>query len=404
VSEERAGEPFEYAYDAVNRLASITRGSGTSEYLYDAGGIRVQKRNADGTRLNYLGPRTEIDNSGNTTSYFFAGNTRIGIENGKGVVYNIDNHLGSASLLVDSAGTVVQKLDYYPFGSERVNVQAGEFATRHTFTDHESDGESGLIYANARYYHPVLGRFLAVDPASRDNPRKFLQDPQQLNGYSYVRNNPLNFIDPEGLFTVVVPGTGYDKDDWSNDGSAGDFINSVGETFGEPAEVFHWSGNNNKKAREAAANNLANQINNHNFDEGEQLNIVGHSHGGNIGILASQMTDKKIDNLVTLATPVRRSYRPNYGNIGNHINVYNSNDSIQKFGGGLVSRALGYIAGGVWGYLAGSRFEFGPAGRTFSEPSANIDVASTNKEGGIIENHSFWQDTSIWSKVDESLK
>jgi len=287
-----------------------------------------------------------------------------------------------------------------------VNVQAGEFATRHTFTDHESDGESGLIYANARYYHPVLGRFLAVDPASRDNPQKFLQDPQQLNAYSYVRNNPLNFIDPEGLFTVVVPGTNYNKDDWSEGGAASEFLSNVGETFGEPPIIFDWSGNNNKRAREAAANDLANQINNHDFNEGEQLNIVGHSHGGNIAIDASNNINKSINTLVTLATPVRVvGYNPSRNNIGKHINAYSWLDPVQKSGGGAtsLSEQIGNTVFGPIGVAVGrylGLYEFGTAGRTF--PGAeNMNVTW---QAGLDPRyiHSMWRSTEVWDKISNS--
>lgn len=51
----------------------------------------------------------------------------------------------------------------------------------------------------ARYQNPSIGRFVSIDPESRDNPMKFIHDPQQLNSYGYVSNNPLAFIDPFGL-------------------------------------------------------------------------------------------------------------------------------------------------------------------------------------------------------------
>jgi hypothetical protein len=69
---------------------------------------------------------------------------------GGATYYNVSDHLGSASLALDSAGAVVQKLDYLPYGSERVNVKSGTFDTHFTYTDQEKD-ESGLLYYGARY-------------------------------------------------------------------------------------------------------------------------------------------------------------------------------------------------------------------------------------------------------------
>jgi hypothetical protein len=128
------------------------------------------------------------------------------------------------------------------------------------------------------------------------------------------------------------------------------------------------------------------------------LNIVGHSHGGNVGILVSQKTDKKIDNLVTLATPVRSDYQPNYDNIGRHINAYSNLDIIQSMGGNSnLLRATISLVGvlGVWA----SGQEFGPAGRTY-EGAENIDVTKESFSLMPWRVHSnFWQDTSVWDRV-----
>jgi RHS repeat-associated protein len=71
-------------------------------------------------------------------------------------------------------------------------------ATSNQFTDYEGDSETGLDYAHARYYQPRFGRFMTVDPLFGD-----IGDPQSLNLYSYVRNNPINFIDPTGQECVT---------------------------------------------------------------------------------------------------------------------------------------------------------------------------------------------------------
>ena len=114
----------------------------------------------------------------------------------------VANNLQFTSFALDSAGTVAQKLDYLPFGSERVNVKYGAFETRFTYTDQERDDESGLLYYGARYYHPTLGRFTQPDPVITDIGRKELamamMSPQLLNGYSYVGNNPMKHVDPTG--------------------------------------------------------------------------------------------------------------------------------------------------------------------------------------------------------------
>jgi RHS repeat-associated protein len=62
------------------------------------------------------------------------------------------------------------------------------------FTGHERDFETGLDYMLARYYGSSLARFLSTDPGDDT----YLDAPQSLNKYCYVRNNPLNLIDPSG--------------------------------------------------------------------------------------------------------------------------------------------------------------------------------------------------------------
>src|SRR3989339_333357 len=80
------------------------------------------------------------------------------------------------------------------------------FETRFTFTDQEKDAESGLLYYGARYYNPTLGRFTQPDPMLLDTKspefQQALLNPQMLNPYSYVSNNPLKYVDPEGMYNV----------------------------------------------------------------------------------------------------------------------------------------------------------------------------------------------------------
>ena len=66
------------------------------------------------------------------------------------------------------------------------------------FTAKKRDNETGLDYFNARYFSAPLGRFTSPDPLYIEARR--LADPQQLNLYSYVRNNPLRYTDPSGMY------------------------------------------------------------------------------------------------------------------------------------------------------------------------------------------------------------
>jgi RHS repeat-associated protein len=101
-----------------------------------------------------------------------------------------------AFLAIGRTATTVDNLDYLPFGEQI----AGGTSTTHKFTAKERDAESGLDYFGVRYFSGAQGRFTvpdySSDPASI--PYADLSDPQTLNLYAYVRNNPLALRDPNG--------------------------------------------------------------------------------------------------------------------------------------------------------------------------------------------------------------
>ncbi|MCL4266743.1 MAG: RHS repeat-associated core domain-containing protein [Anaerolineae bacterium] len=82
---------------------------------------------------------------------------------------------------------------YLPFGGYRLGSAPTQTITDRDFTGQRENMELGLLYYNARYYVPGLGRFASADTIV-PNPA----DPQSYNRYSYVRNSPLNFTDPSG--------------------------------------------------------------------------------------------------------------------------------------------------------------------------------------------------------------
>lgn len=96
--------------------------------------------------------------------------------------------LGSAFALTDAAGAIQTEYTYEPFG--RTTLTGASNSNPFQYTGRENDG-TGLYYYRARYYHPILQRFLSEDPI------EFYGG--DFNLYAYVYNDPLGFIDPMGL-------------------------------------------------------------------------------------------------------------------------------------------------------------------------------------------------------------
>jgi RHS repeat-associated protein len=113
-------------------------------------------------------------------------------------VYLLADHLGSTTTMLNSAGQVVNgPQQYYPYGKLR-QCCAG---TDKSFTGHQLedyaffDTAEDLYFMKARFYDPTVGRFLQPDSIVPD-----YGNPQSLNRYSYVLNNPLKYTDPTGYW------------------------------------------------------------------------------------------------------------------------------------------------------------------------------------------------------------
>ncbi len=387
-----------YEWDYRNRLISSETGS-TITYGYDHTTERVFKATGSAT-TTYANDLFTTDGT-TVTKHIYAGGELVATVETSGATttthYSHADHLGSTNVVTDTAGDVVQTLDYYPYGAKRIDT--GTDVSQREFIGQIEDPETSMNYLNARYFENGRGQFISQDPMFWALPSVLLLDPQQQNSYSYARNNPIGMSDPSGQLTVIVPGTNYSKKTWSEKGRAKDFIASVGKTFNEPPIVLDWSGGNTKKARKEAVAKLADLVGGSDFAEGEKLNIVGHSHGGNIAIQYSQSSNRQIDNLVTLGTPVRSDYQPNYDMIGTHINAY-SNLDLAQFGGGQA-----FARGGVGIQVSplGPSYGFIPAGRIFSGAS-NIGVTAETFAINPIKLHSnLWMNPGVWSKISNEF-
>jgi RHS repeat-associated protein len=101
-------------------------------------------------------------------------------------------------VITDSAGNIKEDEDYYPWGGELQFVNSD--SNHYKYGGHERDSETGLDYMLARYYSNPLGRFLTPDWAGHPTevPYANFGNPQSLNLYSYTKNNPTTFGDPDG--------------------------------------------------------------------------------------------------------------------------------------------------------------------------------------------------------------
>ena len=182
-----------FGFDDLNRMISLF-GDGTDErYRYDDGETRLAKT-SDGKTTYYIGADYEEvwqdDARLEVIKHYRSGGQKVATRDEDGLKYVYPDHLGSSSRMADRDGNQVKAIWYLPFGSDA--KESGEAKARYRYTGKEKD-DSGLYYYGARYYDDALGRFMAADSILPD-----VYDPQQLNRFAYVRNNPIRLIDPDG--------------------------------------------------------------------------------------------------------------------------------------------------------------------------------------------------------------
>lgn len=117
------------------------------------------------------------------------------------VEYYLKDHLGTAALILDGSGAVVEERTYHPYGAPRSEHRARPAAlpNPYQFAAKERDRETGLQYFDARFLENTTGRFLSPDPLSDEFPDSYLADPQMQAAYGFARSNPLVYEDPTGL-------------------------------------------------------------------------------------------------------------------------------------------------------------------------------------------------------------
>jgi RHS repeat-associated protein len=237
VTRIEGGTTYTQVFDVENRLITVSLGgtNPVTNFAYDASGQRLRTEvapsgspvaNDTRTFTTYPFPGYEVEQTdtwqylcadkggtncswqwGQTSTvtrktYFLGGQavaTRvesIPAQGGDGFYYLHSDHLGSSSLLTNSSGVKVtgSETRYYPYGSQRLApTMPADNITDRDFTGQKENSYIKLIYMNARWYDPQIGRFVSADTIVPQ-----ASNPQAFNRYTYGYNNPLRYTDPTG--------------------------------------------------------------------------------------------------------------------------------------------------------------------------------------------------------------
>ena len=196
IARTHSGATQRFAFDSQNRMTGF-QGDTVERYVYGEGETRIAKT-AEGKTTYYVnsdyeevwrdGERIEV------VKHYRSGQQKVATRDEDGLKYIYADHLGSSSRMANAAGKQVKAIWYMPFGGDA--KEHGDAKARYRYTGKEKD-DTGLYYYGARYYDDALGRFLAADSILPD-----VYDPQQLNRFAYVRNNPIKMVDPDGHLPV----------------------------------------------------------------------------------------------------------------------------------------------------------------------------------------------------------
>jgi len=196
-----------YEYDFDNRLTrSVAPNGGVTSYLYDAEGNRVEKTDETGVTTQYVldihsntglvQVLEEKDGAGDVVvNYTYGHDLLFQTRAGDQSFYHYDG-LGSARDLSDLNELVTDTYLYDAYGREVASSGTTENVYR--YTGERFDPNVGLYYLRARYYDQNVGRFITTDPQVGDP-----QSPTSLHKYLYANNNPVNFTDPTGRFSLI---------------------------------------------------------------------------------------------------------------------------------------------------------------------------------------------------------
>ena len=405
------------SWDYNNRLISSYKNNITTNYSYDYTGNRVYLSNKFGTTYyptNYYNIYNDpkVADSTKKTKHIFGGGELIATVE---TTYERDefnhlitiitpyyihtDHLGSTNTVSSNSGSLVETLDYYPYGNPRIS--SGSHTEQRQYIGEEYDEYTDLNYLNARYYDSFKGRFISQDPMFWRFDQAWLLDPQNQNSYSYARGNPINNSDPTGLYNVKT-GVVEKGDTKSN------IVNSINKAFGIKTDwntvkdvSFYNDRFGNQSLEDIVGQNLyigtnittniTDQLNGLNQSRATVANLLGK---GSLGLFAPKMPwDIKNSSDLILGGGTNRQYMsyvyngelvrydaPGNINFGYTARAAGLNGSTIQFGAQLQQ--------GVDDYLRGQNFSLKDNGGDSTYVQKGIDSYNSQQ--------SWWQKLLGW--------
>ncbi|MCG8915240.1 sugar-binding protein [Actinokineospora sp. PR83] len=181
----------------------------TVRYVYDADGNRVVK-NA-GPQHIYPN-RAYSERNGTSYKHVYVGDIRIATKTVKPdstyenhhFFFHAD-HLGSSGFVTDEHANLTEHTEYFAFGESWVSEHPAQpTPVPYLYGSKELDEETGFYYYGARYYNPRTQLWQSPDPAMEDylagSPGGGVYQPFNLSTYTYARNNPIKYTDPNGMW------------------------------------------------------------------------------------------------------------------------------------------------------------------------------------------------------------
>ncbi len=165
----------------VKNAQNVTIG----QYFYDADGKRIKKiSNSETTVFVYSGGKLVAEFTATNATPVAPSTQYFGTD-----------MLQSLRIITNQNAQIVSQRDFMPFGEDVPRANYGTDNNRFKFTTYQKDNETGLDFAEARYYNNANGRFTAVDPLLASGKSA---DPQTFNRYVYSLNSPLIMVDRDG--------------------------------------------------------------------------------------------------------------------------------------------------------------------------------------------------------------